>query len=54
MITTYWKNRAAGKRGQGAYPKLVTAIHHRADWPKKPVSKKARLKHTKRARKAIA
>lgn len=30
---------------------IVTGHHHEPDWPKKPVTKKARLKHTKRARK---
>ncbi len=46
----YWKRREHGWRGQYDYP--VQGTHHWSpDWPPKPVTKKAFLKNTKRARK---
>jgi hypothetical protein len=45
----YWKNRKAGKRGQGV---AFNPIGGYATTVTKPVSKKALLKNTKRARKA--
>lgn len=48
----YWKNRRAGKRGQNGFNPIVA--HHTApDWPIKSVTKKAKLKNTRRARKAV-
>lgn len=48
----YWKCRVQGLRGQGKSFNPVVKVHSDVDWPKKPVSKKALLKNTKRARKA--
>lgn len=46
----YWKNRKAGKRGQG---EEFNPVGGQAKVGGKPVSKKALLKNTKRARKAV-
>jgi hypothetical protein len=51
----YWQNRKEGKRGQGdAYDPYKNTVQHLDDHgiSNKPVSKKAVLKNTKRARKA--
>jgi hypothetical protein len=49
----YRKRREAGLRGQGEEFNPKGKAHSSPDWPRKPVSKKAMLKNTKRARKAV-
>lgn len=39
----YWKNRKAGKRGQGEYPTLTKDVGHQPRQRPKRVSKKQRL-----------
>lgn len=47
----YWKNRKAGKRGQGQYPKLTKLSK---DSEPLPPTRKALLKNTKQYRKVTA
>ena len=61
--TTYWKRKraiAAMKPEERRELRRIfnkqtlVAVHYEVDWPHKPVSKKALLKNTKRARKELA
>lgn len=49
----YRKRREAKLRGQGDRFDMLGKVYLDPDWPRKPVSKKAKLKNTKRARKEL-
>lgn len=46
----YRARRARGLRGQGSKPSMIIARHDKPDWPPKEVTKKAKLKNSRRAR----